>query len=115
MSGIFSELKKAKPAEETLTVAGQEILVRGIMRSKRYEAQLQATAPNGDIDNNRFESTLLALCCLDPKSEQPIQIDYREWDLAEHIIEPLVRVVQRVNGLAGDDSATVKKSDTTAG
>ena len=114
MSGIFSELTKAKPAEETITLAGQTILARGLFRSKRHEAQLDATAPNGDIDNNRFESTLLALCCLDPKTEQPIQIDYREWDLAEHIIEPLVRVVQRVNGLVDTSEADVKKSDTTA-
>lgn len=112
MSTIFNKLKAQKPAEETIAVGGETVLVRGLKRSKRQELLLECMAPNGKADNERFEAELAAACCLDPKSQQPIQVDWREWDLESYIFEPLIKAVGRVNGLDNDNEAAAKKSDT---
>ena len=117
MSAIFDKLLATQPSERTVESAGGEVLVRGMKTSKRLELQTQATSSRDKIDNAKFQSLLLSACCLDPKTEDPIEPDWREWDKIDSgVAAPLVVAVAEVIGLDDDKTKTLisaKKSDTT--
>lgn len=111
---IFDNLKNAGVEERTVEISGQKILVRGLKRSEKNQLHTEATSSKGKFDGVKWEALMLAACCLDPDTNEPIQPDYREWDLPAYICGPLVAAVIQVNGLDEDEAkALVKKSDST--
>jgi hypothetical protein len=111
---IFENLKKTPAAERIVSLGSETVLVRGLKRSQKNELQNEATSSRGKLNGVKYEGLLLAACCLDPKTNDPIQPDYREWDLPQHLCGPLVSAIIEVNGLDDEEAKTlVKKSDTT--
>lgn len=114
MSAAFDALKNIPVAEKSVELAGQKLVVIGLTRSRKAEITADCTSrKTGRIDNALLESKYLACCVCDSTTREPIQPDFREWNLSSHVVAPLVAACVEVNGLDEEEAtALLKKSES---
>ena len=110
---LGEKLKQRKPKELIVELDGDKYLVRGIGRVEKNKL-MSACAKKDKIDWDQVESTALARCVLDPKTEQPVLPNKEDWDIAADAAAPLVDAAIKVCGFDSSEvGRTVKNSDTT--
>jgi hypothetical protein len=110
---LFDALKNAKVAEEVVTVGGNGYLVIGLMSDAREElfslGRTKKGEPNGTL-GKRF----LAACVCDPATREPIQPDFREWNIPSHLATPLNIAIRDVCGLDEEEAEEMAKNSVGA-
>ena len=104
---LREKLKQIKPKETTVTIEGDEFLVRFPGRIAKNQAFAKATVKE-ELNATLLESQLLSVCVLDPSTGDPVMPDPDDWDL-DGDVGPLVRAVIDVCGLDKDDTKAMGK------
>lgn len=104
---LRDKLKQRKPAEQTVTLDGDEYLVRFPGRMAKNKAFAAATV-KALLKPELLEPQLLAICVLDPATEQPVMPDPADWDLPSDV-GPLIRAVIQVCGMDKDEAKDMGK------
>ena len=113
MSDLFAKLKRMQPARRVVDYGGLSFLVQGISQMDKNSIMAECTSSKtGRLDGGKAEQRLLAACVRDPKTEELVQPDYREWDIAADAAAPLIRAVIQVCNLDEDEVDELVKKFT---
>lgn len=111
---LRDKLKAKTVKTKTVTIDGDEYLVKGLSRVAKNEL-VNNSMDGKKMNNARFEASLLAACVCDPSTGEPVMPDAKDWDIPSHIAGPLVAEVMKVCGFGDDEvSEYQKKSDEQA-
>lgn len=108
---LRDKLKSRKPKEITVTIDGDDYLVRGLGRVDKNRWQSKLAAVSGK-DTSGVEGELLAMCVCDPATGEPVMPDPSDWDIEGEAAGKLVTACLRVCGFDSDDTKTMGKGSS---
>jgi hypothetical protein len=113
MSSLSERLKAKQAKETTVTVDGDDYLIRSISRTDKANLIERCTNKKGVVDSSRFEAEYLAACVFDPESQQPVEPDWSGWNVPSYISDPLCEAVMVINGIKPTKVDIAKNSVAT--
>jgi hypothetical protein len=105
---LRDKLKQRKAKEVSVIIDGDVFLVRGPGRVAKNKL-LAKSQTKGELDPEQLEANLLAVCVLDPTTQEPVMPDPADWDIAADVAAPLVKACIEVCGLDADETKTMGK------
>ncbi len=113
MSSLRERLKAKKLNEKTVTVDGDEYLVRELARTANNELLMRSSI-NGEVQGDRYEAEYMAACVCDPETNELVEPDWTQWaDVPVHISDPLFAACMEVRGAEVKKTTIAKNSNAT--
>lgn len=108
MSSLKDRLLASKPRELTVSIDGDDFLVRGVSRTEKNQMVERCTSKAGKLDGAKFEAAFLAACVLDPSTGEQVMPDPADWNVPSHVSSTLLEAAMDVCGFSPSERAAAK-------